>query len=516
MSDLSGTESEPIRVLPVPGKPVIIDTTGAASGSGLRINGSWVQYFGLEVRSRDVKRETQEDGSSPADITLRGGVDIYGKNNKVINFIAHDNAGGINAWYKGGDSEDTEIYGSIIYNNGWTAPGRGHGHAIYAQNRGGVKRLTNNIIFFGFGTGIHVYTEKGAIDNFSIQDNVWFLAGASDPRNSQKKDNCLVGGYQPVRNLLIRNNLGYSDNGRGTRVGYGGSITEQTALLENNYLDENLWVAGHWDRLDIKDTTVLHGITGSSQSEIRDLGGNDFRETSDPPTGRKIVVSKNRYDPGRARIVVYNYDENDLVAVDLGDVLEYGAAYRIHSVFDLFGEPLVSGVYDGLPVSIPMGSVLPPQPNGLHGIDLQEDDPKKRFGVFIVTHAACIPNYTLSTSSSAGGALLPPVQHRDQGAIAEFVVRADAGYRLDSISGCNGALNGDRYVTGKIDRCQPWRAKRRLVDPSSREAALFSRCALRQRENKVGLRTRRPVIWEPSTEQQRACEVVAQCLVTRT
>ncbi|WP_419623759.1 HIT family protein, partial [Thiolapillus sp.] len=39
-------------------------------------------------------------------------------------------------------------------------------------------------------------------------------------------------------------------------------------------------------------------------------------------------------------------------------------------------------------------------------------------------------------------------------------------------------------------RCQPWRAKRRLVDPSSREAALFSRRALRQRENKVGLRTR--------------------------
>ncbi|WP_374114478.1 transposase [Thiolapillus sp.] len=45
-----------------------------------------------------------------------------------------------------------------------------------------------------------------------------------------------------------------------------------------------------------------------------------------------------------------------------------------------------------------------------------------------------------------------------------------------------------------LNRCQPWRAKRRLVDPSSREAALFSRRALRQRENKVDLRTRRPVI----------------------
>ncbi len=47
---------------------------------------------------------------------------------------------------------------------------------------------------------------------------------------------------------------------------------------------------------------------------------------------------------------------------------------------------------------------------------------------------------------------------------------------------------------GEHTRCQPWRAKRRLVVPSSREAALFSRRALRQRENKVGLRTRRPVI----------------------
>ena len=67
----------------------------------------------------------------------------------------------------------------------------------------------------------------------------------------------------------------------------------------------------------------------------------------------------------------------------------------------------------------------------------------------------------------------------------------------------------NQKVRAYYSRCQPWRAKRRLVVPSSREAALFSRRALRQRENKVGLRTWRPVIWEPSTEQQRACEVVA-------
>uniref|UniRef100_UPI003AF7F54A oleate hydratase n=1 Tax=Thiolapillus sp. TaxID=2017437 RepID=UPI003AF7F54A len=53
-----------------------------------------------------------------------------------------------------------------------------------------------------------------------------------------------------------------------------------------------------------------------------------------------------------------------------------------------------------------------------------------------------------------------------------------------------GALDGSGEESEGYLRCQPWRAKRRLVVPSSREAALFSRRALRQRENKVGLRTR--------------------------
>ncbi|WP_419601099.1 hypothetical protein [Thiolapillus sp.] len=49
---------------------------------------------------------------------------------------------------------------------------------------------------------------------------------------------------------------------------------------------------------------------------------------------------------------------------------------------------------------------------------------------------------------------------------------------------CHGLqVTGDAAI-GLGVRCQPWRAKRRLVDPSSREAALFSRRALRQRENK--------------------------------
>ena len=97
---------------------------------------------------------------------------------------------------------------------------------------------------------------------------------------------------------------------------------------------------------------------------------------------------------------------------------------------------------------------------------------------------------------------------QDQEFIDKFCMGMDAGTMPKwAPQSANGKENFKDYILGKYDgqpktpewaskicRCQPWRAKRRLVDPSSREATLFSRRALRQRENKVGLRTRRPVI----------------------
>ena len=384
-SQLQGSSLAPIKVKPYPGQRVVIDNTSGDS-SGLTINGEWTEYYGLEVLSRPTKRESQERGSNPSDLKTTGGVSVYyGKNTKVINFIVHDNlGGGFSSW---SPANDSELYGNIIYNNGWSAPDRGHGHAIYAQNKIGYKKLTNNIIFFGFGTGIHVYTEGGQIDGFDVQDNVWFMTGASDPRESQRKDNCLIGGFQPVKNLTLKNNLGYSHNSRGTRIGYGGNVVGQDATVWGNYLSENFWVAGNWSRLDVSNTTVHRGTTGSSFSQVNDLGGNSFLSEV-PDSGKKIVVSANKYDKRRARVVVYNYDEDNNVSVDLSSVLKVGEAYRIHSSFGLFNYPLISGIYDGSNISIPINLIEPPQPRGLEGIE-DSDNPHKKFSVFIVTHGGC-------------------------------------------------------------------------------------------------------------------------------
>jgi len=415
-SFLNGSSDHPINVRPYPGKHVILQSPilaqGEFGGTTLEIQGAWVNYYGLEVRSLSTDRESEIKGSAgytvengvPTNyINLQGGVSVgtyyNSSQSNVINFVVHDTKGGLSSFSA---STNSELYGNIIYNNGWTAPDRGHGHAVYTQNIGGYKKLTHNIIFFGFGTGIHAYYtgtndpdnsqyNVNKLENYDIEDNVWFLTGASDPRASQKKDNCLVGGvYKPVVNLLVKHNLGYSDNYRGLRFGYSESVSGSTGLITDNYFAEGFWVAGSWNRLDVANSFLLNGFVGDSQSKINDIGGNTFSEPL-PSSGKKIFVSANVHDARRARITIYNYDNDDTVLVNISSVLKVGEAYRIHSVFDLFGEPILSGVYDGKAISIPMGTVTPPQPIGLDGgISLEDDDPKKKFGVFMLTHAGCL------------------------------------------------------------------------------------------------------------------------------
>ncbi|WP_295366882.1 recombination-associated protein RdgC, partial [Thiolapillus sp.] len=54
----------------------------------------------------------------------------------------------------------------------------------------------------------------------------------------------------------------------------------------------------------------------------------------------------------------------------------------------------------------------------------------------------------------------------------EIRVHLEAGKRAMRL-----ALTWEERVSFLLDRCQPWRAKRRLVAPSSREAALLTRRA---------------------------------------
>jgi hypothetical protein len=72
------------------------------------------------------------------------------------------------------------------------------------------------------------------------------------------------------------------------------------------------------------------------------------------PTGAKIVVRPNQYEPGRGNIIVYNWDKQVLVDVDISQVLTRGAKYEIRNAQDYFGAPIAGGIYDGTPIRLPM------------------------------------------------------------------------------------------------------------------------------------------------------------------
>jgi hypothetical protein len=71
-------------------------------------------------------------------------------------------------------------------------------------------------------------------------------------------------------------------------------------------------------------------------------------------SGTKVFVRANRYEQGRANIVVYNWDKSDKVAVDVRSVLNVGTAYEVRNAEDFFSPPVLSGAFDGQPLQLPM------------------------------------------------------------------------------------------------------------------------------------------------------------------
>ena len=177
-SSLNGTSSQPIIVRQYTGERATIDGGTSGTTAIVEVYGSYTWFWGFEVTSSDPDRSTSTPGSSPPDITRGDGFDINQSVThpglKFINLIVHDTRQGFSYWK---EAQDAEIYGSLIYYNGWNAPDGGHGHGIYAQNQTGTKKITDSILFSGFHYGFHAYTEGSHIDNLDLEGNTTFNAG---------------------------------------------------------------------------------------------------------------------------------------------------------------------------------------------------------------------------------------------------------------------------------------------------------------------------------------------------
>ena len=70
----------------------------------------------------------------------------------------------------------------------------------------------------------------------------------------------------------------------------------------------------------------------------------------------RVEVRPNRYDARRLHVIVLNWTKNPTVSLELGHHLETGDSYRLMSPRDIFGKPVVTGVYDGRSIAIQVPS----------------------------------------------------------------------------------------------------------------------------------------------------------------
>jgi hypothetical protein len=316
---LVGEEGKPIHVRAAKGERATIDGALTVEGGSKHL---WVWDLELIIsENATISRTIEEPGSHPTSYGRPwGGLNVFQSANcKYIDLVIHDTAQGVSAWVP---ATDSEIHGCIIYNNGWKAPDRGHGHAIYTQNQNGVKTISDCLITGGFGYSIHAYGSANAyVDNYLIENNIVYDAGTF-----------LMGGGRPSKNMRSLRNVLYNV---GMQLGYNAPYNEDCQVQDNVIVNGGLTIV-KFKTADEKNNEKIDAKT---------------RPAGSPP---RVFLRPNKYDLGRANLAVLNLGKLPVVNVAAGEFLKAGQKFRLMDPTDFFGKPVMEGVYDGKAIKLPM------------------------------------------------------------------------------------------------------------------------------------------------------------------
>jgi hypothetical protein len=408
---IQGTAARPITLRSLPGQLARVDGSVSFFESA-----GYVILRNLEMYSSSTNRvSTQTNaGFNPTDISLIPGIASYVPNMSFINLIVHDQTR--HGFYISQEASNNLIYGCIVYNNGWRSPDNAEGHGIYVQGKNGGRMVWDNIVFNNAGVDMHIYENDSNhvfLAGITLVGNLAFNAGAI--QNVRAYRDWIVGVEPPAisaDDILLEENMGYfhaspaQDNQvQIGRLGVNGFVT-----VMNNYFPPGLQL-NNWALAAVSGNLVAAQSTNFAvslnQAQVATSGfwngntygvsasSNGFRNNTNALTfaawqastgfdqsstcgtfnltGNKVFVRPNQYEPGRANIVVYNWDNLGTVAVDVSSALTPGTPYEIRNAQNYFAGPVLSGVYDGDPLHLPMtgltvaaprGAMLTPPPTG--------------------------------------------------------------------------------------------------------------------------------------------------------
>jgi uncharacterized protein YjdB len=333
-SYINGSPSAPVVIRQYPGERGTID-------GNLVVVGAHVVFWGIEVMN-----------SNPLGV-YRLGVNNRGPDNRFINMVVHD--AGASGIYLGIEGPGSGVYGSIVYNNGTNT---NQDHGIYANNNSPVSAIEDNIIFNNQAYGLHGYSSiANYINNFLVRGNASFNNGLITDLGG--RPDLFIGGTSAT-GIDVEQNYTYRNDGGQTLAMGLGSATNGTLTLRDNYL---------------VGTTALTTWTSITQS------GNTTVSLSAKPSGTRVFVRPNRYEAGRANVIVYNWSNAGSVSVDLSGVLRAGDTYEVRNAQNFDGSPVATGTYGGGSVSIPIAGITAVRPLGRTSNALSTGT---QFGVFVV------------------------------------------------------------------------------------------------------------------------------------
>lgn len=333
----------------------------------------------------------------------------------LINNVLHDEGydTSLGSWNKPGQI----VYGNVIYHghhNIYTQNSGDAGYRYFVHNVS-MDAKTDSAGRNG-PFEFHAYAEGGDVSGFYLRGNVFasstldgitghgrVLVGGKNPTANDRI--VLIGnlfynarlqlGYRrPVQavvrgNYLVDSHLEYGYfwgagerrfPGRAPIAVSGNEFHMRDAEAKHVFVRTSAYVGDErsdglprlaakdeWDANTYSPRFFGVMVAGEAQERwVRGLGawrsasaerGNRFdaRSREVPfPAEPRIVLLPNDYEEGRGLLVIYNHGEAASVAVDLSPVLTTGGGCYLYRAKSAFTDPVVSGIYRGNPVAVPV------------------------------------------------------------------------------------------------------------------------------------------------------------------
>lgn len=298
-------------------------------------NCSYTWFWGLEMMSSAPQRKPD-----------RSYIYCTAPDLKFINLILHDLADGIDLWNA---AKQAELYGCIIYHNGWDEINGGHGHGIYTQSdTTNIRLIHNNIFFSSFGYNLKLWSTNQGIDNFDIRNNIVFNGGSySEVIDSRKHNFFIVSNNpsRPIKNLIMKQNYTYA--GKTTTTGscnnIGANYGSVNMVLDSNYFLGQLRLAGPYENFTATGNKIYGGTELPALVAFGTIDWNTWKETeysdSIPTEGVEYFVIPNKYEPDLAHMVIYNWEKYDYLDLVISELdLKPGDQCELIQVMDYYND----------------------------------------------------------------------------------------------------------------------------------------------------------------------------------